>query len=55
VYFHLADCFVKIGNPAQALPYYDKLVAEFEKSEYLVASQKASDDIKAQLASQMKK
>jgi outer membrane protein assembly factor BamD len=55
VYFHLADCFVKVGNPAQALPYYDKLIAEFEKSEYLAAAQKAAAGIKAQLASQMKK
>ena len=55
VYFHLADCFVKIGNPAMALPYYDKLIVEFEKSEYLAASQKAAAAIKAQMASQMKK
>ncbi|MCX6539088.1 MAG: outer membrane protein assembly factor BamD [Acidobacteria bacterium] len=55
VYFHLADCFVKVGNPAQALPYYDKLIAEFEKSEYLVAAQNASASIKAQMASLMKK
>jgi len=55
VYFHLADCFVKVGNPAQALPYYDKLIAEFEKSEYLAAAQKTAASIKAQMASQMKK
>jgi outer membrane protein assembly factor BamD len=55
VYFHLADCFVKIGSPAQALPYFDKLVAEFEKSEYLAASQKAAAGIKAQMASEIKK
>jgi outer membrane protein assembly factor BamD len=54
VYFHLADCFVKVGNPAQALPYYDKLIAEFEKSEYLAAAQKTAAAIKAQMASQKK-
>ncbi|MCX6544711.1 MAG: outer membrane protein assembly factor BamD [Acidobacteria bacterium] len=55
VYFYLADCFVKVGNPAQALPYYDKLIAEFPKSEYLAAAQKAAAGIKAQIASEMKK
>ncbi len=55
VYFYLADCFVKVGNPAQALPYYDKLIKEFDKSQYLAEAQKASTDLKAQMASQLKK
>jgi outer membrane protein assembly factor BamD len=55
VYFHLADCFVKVGNPAQALPYYDKLIAEFQKSKYLAAARTAATDLKAKMASAIKK
>jgi outer membrane protein assembly factor BamD len=55
VYFHLADCYVKAGNPPQALPYYEKLIAEFQASKYLPAAQKGSATIKAQIASRMSK
>jgi len=55
VYFHLADCFVKVGNPMQALPYYDKLIAEFEQSPYLAETKKAAAEIKAKLEAVMKK
>jgi outer membrane protein assembly factor BamD len=33
--YYLADCFDKVGRPAEALPYYDRLIKEFERSEYL--------------------
>lgn len=33
--YYLADSYEKVGRPAEALPYYDRLVKEFEKSEYL--------------------
>src|SRR4029077_1491887 len=35
VYFYLAESYVKLKRGAQALPYYDKLVTEFPKSELL--------------------
>ena len=54
VYFHLADSFYKIGNRAAALPYFDRLIKEFEKSQYLVESQKYAAEIKAQMAAQAK-
>lgn len=48
VYFHLAESYVKGGLPAEALPYYDKLVKEFERSEYLLQAQKRLTELKAQ-------
>jgi outer membrane protein assembly factor BamD len=46
VYYHLAQIFLKAGRPAEALPYLDKLVKEFEKSEFLEPAQKLIDQIK---------
>lgn len=50
VYFYLAQSLVKIGRPAEALPYLDKLIAEFEQSEFLAEAQKQSAELKSQLA-----
>jgi outer membrane protein assembly factor BamD len=49
VYFHLAECYVKIKQQAQALPYYERLVEEFEQSEHLVEARKRIVEIKATL------
>ena len=46
VYYHLAQIFLKAGRPAEALPYLDRLVKEFEKSEFLESTQKQIDQIK---------
>jgi outer membrane assembly lipoprotein YfiO len=46
VYYHLAQIFLKAQRPAEALPYLDKLVKEFEKSEYLEPAQKQIEQIK---------
>jgi outer membrane protein assembly factor BamD len=46
VYYHLAQVFLKAGRPAEALPYLDKLVTEFDKSEYLASAQKQIAEIK---------
>ena len=46
VYYHLAQIFLKANRPAEALPYLDKLVKEFEKSEFLEPAQKQIDQIK---------
>ena len=32
VYYHLAQALVQLGQPADAIPYLDKLVAEFERA-----------------------
>ena len=55
VYYHLAESLMRIERPAEALPYFDKLIAEFEQSEYLERAQKRVDEIKGLLAAQVKK
>ena len=49
VYFYLADSLVKVKKEAEALPYLEKLVQEFEKSEHLVLAQRMITDLKAQV------
>ena len=41
VYYHLGDSMVKMGRRAEALPYFDRLVKEFEKSAYLAKAEMA--------------
>ena len=41
IYFHLGDSLVKMGRRAEAIPYFDRLVKEFERSEYLAKAQLA--------------
>ena len=50
VYFYLADSFTKIKRQAEALPYYGRLVEEFQQSEYLEESRKRIAEIKAAMA-----
>ena len=47
LYFHLADSLIKTQRPAEALPYFERLVAEFERSEYLAEAQKRVAELKA--------
>ena len=49
VYFYLAQSLIKIGRPAEALPYLDKLIGEFEQSEYLEEARRQSAELKAQV------
>ena len=55
VYYHLAECLVRIERPAAALPYFERVLAEFEQSEYLEDAQKRVVELKANLAAQIKK
>ena len=49
VYFFLAESLVKVKKEAEALPYLEKLVQEFEKSEHLWAgAKKMIAELKAQ-------
>jgi outer membrane protein assembly factor BamD len=50
VYFYLADSYAKSNRGAEALPLLEKLVEEFEVSEYLVEAQKRIGELKAQMA-----
>jgi outer membrane protein assembly factor BamD len=54
VYYYLAQSLVKIGRPAEALPYLDRIVAEFEKSEYLADAQKQVEELKTLIAASKK-
>jgi outer membrane protein assembly factor BamD len=49
VYYYLAQCLVAIGRPAEALPYLDKLLAEFEQSEYLEQAKQQVATLKAEM------
>lgn len=49
VYFYLADSLSKLNRNAEALPYLERLVEEFEKSEFLAETQKRIPELKAQL------
>lgn len=48
VYFHLAESLYRSvpSRGAEALPYYERLLKEFEKSEYLEAAQKRVAELK---------
>jgi len=50
VYYYLGESLVKTKRPAEALPYYEKLVQEFQQSEHLQDAQKRIDELKAQAA-----
>ena len=46
VYFYLAESLRKANDKDQALPYYERLVAEFETSEYLEDARKWISELK---------
>ncbi len=50
VYFYLANSLMKIGRPAEALPYLDRLLKEFEQSEHLAEAKKLADQIRTELS-----
>jgi outer membrane protein assembly factor BamD len=47
--FYLADSYDKAGRPAEALPYFDRLLKEFEQSEYLERAKLRADTIRASM------
>jgi outer membrane protein assembly factor BamD len=47
VYFYLAEALVKGGRKVEALPYYQKLIEEFQQSEYLADATKRLVELKA--------
>jgi outer membrane protein assembly factor BamD len=46
-YFILGESLVKVNRKAEALPYYERLVKEFEQSEYLELAKKRITELKA--------
>jgi outer membrane protein assembly factor BamD len=49
LYFHLAESLEKSGRKTEALPYYERLVAEFEKSEHLEEANRRIERLKLEL------
>ncbi len=47
VYFYLAQAYLKMQRPKEALPLLDRLIEEFESSEYLEEAKKLSETLKA--------
>lgn len=46
VYYHLAESLYQEQRKAEALPYFERLVLEFEKSEYLELARKRVAELK---------
>lgn len=46
VYYHLAEALYRTDKKPEALPYYERLLREFEQSEYLLESQKRVEELK---------
>jgi outer membrane protein assembly factor BamD len=50
VYYYLAESLIKVNRQAEALPYLDRLVKEFEQSEYLEPAKTLAATLKAEQA-----
>ena len=46
VYYHLAESLYRTDKKAEALPYYERLLREFEKSQFLEETQKRVAELK---------
>lgn len=55
VYYHMAQALVLLEQPAAAIPYLDKLIADFEESEYLDRAREQVAKLKAGMEEQIKK
>jgi outer membrane protein assembly factor BamD len=47
--FYLGDAYEKVGRPAEALPYFDRLLKEFEQSEFLERAKLRVEAIRASM------
>jgi outer membrane protein assembly factor BamD len=48
-YFYLGESLVKLKRDAEALPYFERIVKEFDQSEYLEPAKKRIAELKATL------
>ncbi len=46
VYYHLAESLLRENKNAEALPYFERLLKEFEQSSYLALARKRVDELK---------
>lgn len=49
LYFHLAETLEKTNKKPEALPYYERLLKEYEKSEYLEEATRRVDRLRQEL------
>ena len=47
VYYHLAESLLRQEKKAEALPYFERLLKEFEQSSYLEATRRRVDELKS--------
>jgi outer membrane protein assembly factor BamD len=47
VYYHLGESLARMNRGSEALPYFERLLREFEQSEYLELAKKRTDELKA--------
>jgi outer membrane protein assembly factor BamD (BamD/ComL family) len=52
VYFYLAESLARTRKEAEAIPYLERLLAEFESSEHLEDAKKRLQELKSQAAAQ---
>jgi outer membrane protein assembly factor BamD len=50
VYYYMGETLVRLGRQAEALPFYEKLVAEFVESRHLDDARERIGNLKAELA-----
>lgn len=55
VYYQMAQALVLLGQPAAAIPFLDKLITEYDQSEYLEKARKEIAELKAKLDTEIKK
>ena len=55
VYYQMAQALILLQQPAAAIPYLEKLLAEFEQSEYLEKAKVQAAELKAALQAEVKK
>lgn len=48
VYFYLGEIYARTGKKAEAIPYFDRLIAEFKESDHLEDARKRLQELKAQ-------
>jgi outer membrane protein assembly factor BamD len=48
VYFYLAESLARTDNTAEAIPYFERLVAEFSQSEHLEDARRRLEELKSQ-------
>ena len=54
VYYYLGECYLLSNQKAAAAPWYDRIVKEFTKSDYLEKAKKRLAEIKPQVATLLK-